>query len=56
MKIEIIDPPVTPFSPKAEIKAWIEYLKSADKPWSDERKEAIKDAKFMLKENYDINN
>ena len=47
-KIELIDPPVAPFSSKEDIKAWLKELKAGEKPWSEMRKDAIEEAEEML--------
>ena len=50
IKHELIDPPVTPYSPTKEIEKWIAQLKRGGKPWSKQRKEAIAEAEGWLKE------
>jgi len=42
----IIDPPVTPFSPREKIEEWIGYLRTLDD--APEVAEAIADAKRWL--------
>lgn len=48
-KIELIDPPVSPFSSKKDIRKWLVELQAAEKPYSAERKAAIREAKSWLK-------
>ena len=53
MSYTLIDPPITPFSPVNEIKAWIEHLQKL--PDSPERAAAIADAEELLNDRIDKN-
>ena len=48
----LIDPPVSPFSPPGEIKAWIRSLKNG--PQNDDIRRAIKRAEEWLKHSQDL--